>query len=248
LQSLEKAKQRRLNGLTVVEGVKEIEMAVAGGMEFESFYYVPELANRNLLDLVLGHYPDCACFTLSEDVFAKLSYRESTGGVIAVIKTKTLNLNQLKLSDSPLILVIEGVEKPGNLGAMLRTADACAIDAVIACDLPGDLYNPNIIRASLGTVFTVPLAVCSSEEAMSWLKTKQVKTYCSNLHEAEDYFQVTYTGPSAIVVGTEATGVTEKWIKFADKNVKIPMLGQIDSMNVSVAAAIMLYEARRQRM
>lgn len=247
MQGLEKARQRKQLGLTVVEGAKEIEMALEGGMQFESYYYVPGIADLSLLDKLFSRYPQCPHYTLSEDVFAKLSYRESTGGVIAVVKTKPFTINALKPGPVPLVLVIEGVEKPGNLGAMLRTADACAIDAVIVCDLPGDVFNPNVIRASLGTVFTVPIAVCSSDEAMRWLKENNIKTYCSNLHQANDYFKESYKEPSAIVVGTEATGITDKWIQFADKNVKIPMLGKIDSMNVSVAAAIMLYEAKRQR-
>lgn len=247
LLSLDKPRNRRTMGLTLVEGAKELEMAVAGNMAFDSIYFVPELADKDLLDTLVSHAPQMGIFTLSQDVFNKLTYRESSCGVIALVKIRTHELSELKLKDNPLLLVIDGVEKPGNLGAMLRTADASAIDAVICCDLPGDLYNPNIIRASLGTLFTVPLATCNGDEARAWLKSNKIKTFCSNLHEASDYFAEDYTGPTAIVVGTEATGVGEQWIKFADRNVKVPMLGKIDSMNVSVAAAIMLYEARRQR-
>lgn len=245
--SLEKPKQRKTLGLSVVEGLKELEMAMEAGVELDSYFFVPEMADQATVRSIQKHYPDCPGFTLSADLFAKVSYRESTGGIVAVVKTKLLHPGDLKLAANPLILVVEGVEKPGNLGAMLRTADACAIDAVIACNLPGDVFNPNVIRASLGTVFTVPLAVCGNREAMDWLSKENIRTYCSNLHQASDYFNEDFTGPSAIVVGTEATGVSQEWMDFADKNVKVPMLGKIDSMNVSVAAAIMLYEARRQR-
>lgn len=234
--------------MTMVEGVKEIEMALEGKTKFDSIYYVPEIADEELLQRLLNEMPQLGLFTLNQDVFAKLSYREGTGGVIALIRTKTHELSKLKLRSNPLVLVIDGVEKPGNLGAMLRTADAAAIDAVVCCDLPGDLYNPNIIRASLGTVFTVPIAVSTGEEARAWLKQQGLRTFCSNLNESSDYFAEDYTGPCALVVGTEAVGVSPEWIQFADRNVKVPMLGKIDSMNVSVAASIMLYEARRQRL
>ncbi|MCC6817983.1 MAG: RNA methyltransferase [Bacteroidia bacterium] len=248
LLSLDKPKVRKSLGVSLVEGVKELEMASSAGVEFDSIYYVPEIANEIFLKELTANFPDLMAYSLSRDVFSKLSYRESTGGVLALVKTKLLKPKDLNLNTSPLILVIDGVEKPGNLGAMLRTADASAIDAVICCDLPGDLYNPNIIRASLGTIFTVPIAVCTGEEARTWLKSKHVQVFCSNLHQASDYFNEDYTGPSALVVGTEATGASQEWIEFADKNVKVPMLGKIDSMNVSVAAAIMIYEARRQRL
>ena len=238
---------RKAEGLTAVEGVKEIEMALAGGCGFHSLFCIEGLADQTLLTQILKAHPDIAYFELSEALFSKTAYRESTGGMIAIVRVPATELQQLNLPFNPLILIIEGVEKPGNLGAMLRTADAAAVDAVVCCDMPGDLFNPNTIRASLGTIFTVPLATASGSEVRQWLKANAVKTYCTNLHKASDYDQEDYTGASAIVVGTEASGVSESWIQFSDRNVKIPMLGKIDSMNVSVAAAIMIYEARRQR-
>lgn len=233
--------------LTAVEGLKEIEMAIEGNCQVEQIFFDESIADKPMLQRLGKAYPDAEVYSIGSDLFAKVSYRETTGGITAVVKTRTREPKDLNLGKKPLILIVEGVEKPGNLGAILRTADAAAIDAVICCQLPGDIYNPNIIRASLGTVFTVPLVVTDNETAMQWLKQNEVKTYCSNLHKAIDYFEQDYSGACAIVVGTEATGVSEAWQNFADANVKVPMLGKIDSMNVSVAAAIMLYEARRQR-
>lgn len=238
---------RRQLGLTAVEGVKEIEMALESKVQFHSLFYVRDLRNFDLINKIVSANPSLAISEISSDLFSKTAYRESTGGLVAIIHTTENKIRAFKPKKNPLVLVIDGVEKPGNLGAILRTADAAAIDAVICSDLPGDLYNPNTIRASLGTVFTVPVYVGKGDEVRAWLKSNHFKTYCTNLHLSNDYDVEDYRGACAIVVGTEATGVTEDWIQFADQNVKIPMLGKIDSMNVSVASAIMLFEAKRQR-
>lgn len=244
---MEKSKTRKQLGLTAIEGEKEIEMAMAANVPFDSIFFLQEIANPEILKLIEKKYPQVEFISLSKDLFSKISYRETTGGLMAIAKPKLNTLGDLKLPKNPLVLIIEAVEKPGNLGAILRTADAANIDAVICCNLPSDIYNPNVIRSSLGTVFTVPLSIANNTETMQWLKKNKFTTYCSNLHKATDYFAQNYTKASAIVVGTEATGVSNEWIAFADANVKIPMLGKIDSMNVSVAAAIMVYEAIRQR-
>ena len=247
LQSLEKSKTRRQLSLTSVEGVKEIEMAIEANVQFHSLYFVQGMVDQKLLNKVLALNSSLDIFELSSDLFSKTAYRESTGGLVAIIHTKERQLSSFYPKGQALVLVVDGVEKPGNLGAILRTADAAAIDAVICSDLPGDLYNPNTVRASLGTVFTVPVYTGKGEEVRLWLSNNGFKTYCTNLHLAHDYDKEDYTGSCAIVVGTEATGVTQEWIDFADQNVKIPMLGKIDSMNVSVASAVMLFEAKRQR-
>lgn len=248
LQSLRNAKVRKQDLCSAVEGHKEIEMLLEAKWEITMLFYVSKLSDQTLVNKVMKQFPNADVVELDENLFSKVTYRESTGGMIAVVKTQSLQLEDLKPMDAPLLLIVDGVEKPGNLGAILRTADAANIDAVLCCNLPGDVYNPNVIRASLGTIFTVPLVVAKENEIMQWLKKNSVKVFCSNLHQATDYFEQDYKGASAIVVGTEATGVSSSWIDFADVNVKVPMLGKIDSMNVSVAAAIMLYEARRQRM
>ena len=234
--------------MTAIEGEKEIEMAITANAQLETLFFQKDLANTIFLNQIEKQYPNIELFALSKELFSKISYRETTGGLIAIAKSKRNELNDLKLPPNPLILIIEGVEKPGNLGAMFRTADAAKIDAVICCEIPTDLYNPNVIRASLGTVFTVPIAMSSSQDAMQWLKLNGIKTFCTNLHKAEDYHLQNYKGASAIVLGTEATGVSDEWINFSESNIKIPMLGKIDSMNVSVAAAIIIYEAKRQRL
>jgi TrmH family RNA methyltransferase len=248
LQSLEKSKIRRSTGLAAIEGEKEIEMAMNSGMLIQSIFFQREIADEQFIKRLEQQYPDLELIALSKDLFAKISYRETTGGMIALAKAGIKDLKDIRLPQNPLVLVIEAVEKPGNLGAILRTADAAGVDAVICCHLPTDIYNPNIIRSSLGTVFSVPLAVADNAGTMEWLRKNKIKTYCTNLHEAKEYHLHDYTGAIAIVMGTEATGASEEWIAFSDENIKIPMLGKIDSMNVSVATAIMVYEARRQRL
>jgi len=160
---------------------------------------------------------------------------------------KAHSLEQIKLSKNPLVLILESVEKPGNLGALLRTADAAGVDAVIICDPQTDFYNPNVIRSSVGCVFTTPIASATSEDTIAWLKHNAITVYCTYLKAAKPYHETDYTGPCAIVMGTEATGLSDLWIKSSTNNIIIPMQGKIDSMNVSTAAAVVVFEAKRQR-
>ncbi len=248
MQSLGKARERKALSITAIEGEKEIEMARAAKIEFQSVFFLKEIASKTLLRKLEILSEAIEFYDLSKDLFEKISYRETTGGIIALVKTRTKSLSDIVLPENPLVIIIEGIEKPGNLGAILRTADAVNADAVVCCHLPTDIFNPNVIRSSLGTVFTVPLALADNMETMAWLRRNKIKTYCTNLHKATDYHLQDFTSPSAIVMGTESSGVSKVWIDFADTNIKIPMLGKIDSMNVSVAAAILVYEARRQRL
>ncbi len=167
--------------------------------------------------------------------------------MIAIAKPKNLSLENLSLKNTPLILVIEAVEKPGNLGAMLRTCDAAGVDAVIICDAKTDVYNPNVIRSGIGTTFTNQIAVCETSEAIQFLKKSRVTVYAAELDAKKFHYQENFKTATAIVVGTEATGLSEEWIAAADEKIKIPMLGEIDSLNVSVSAGILLFEAVRQR-
>ncbi len=167
--------------------------------------------------------------------------------MIAEVKVKERTLDGLEMREKPLVVVLEGVEKPGNLGAVLRSADAAGADAVIVCDPLTDLWNPNLIRASIGAVFTVPTVCCSSAEAIAWLKARGIRILTAQLQDSSVYYDADMTGPTAIVMGTEATGLTDPWRQAADAHVLIPMLGRLDSLNVSVSAAILLYEAVRQR-
>ena len=176
-----------------------------------------------------------------------MAYRGGTEGVIAELHCKDMSLDSLQVKENPLVVVLEAVEKPGNLGAILRSADAAGADAVIVCDPLTDMYNPNLIRSSIGAIFTVPVATATSEETIKWLKDKGIKIYTAQLQDSEWYYDTNMKGGTAIVMGTEATGLTDVWRKAADAHIKIPMLGRLDSLNVSVSAAILLFEAVRQR-
>ena len=184
---------------------------------------------------------------ISKEVYQKLAYRDTTEGILAIAKTKSLLLSDLKLSENPLILVAESLEKPGNIGAILRTADAANLDAVIIANPKSDLYNPNVVRSSVGCLFTNNIAAGTTTEIIAFLKEKNIRFYCATLQNSTSYHTQNYTLPTALVVGTEATGLSQEWRDAATQNIIIPMQGQIDSMNVSVAAAILIFEAKRQR-
>jgi TrmH family RNA methyltransferase len=234
-----KASARREEGLTVIEGSREVSRAIENGWQPVELWFCPELGTKRPED---GEYFQC-----SRAVFEKISYREGPDGVLAVGPLVGKSLADLKLSANPLILVAEGLEKPGNLGALLRTADGAGADAVIVCDSATDLNNPNVIRASIGTLFYLPVAEATSEETIAFLKTKGIKILSAVPDAEAVYTGVDLTGPVAIVVGAEDKGLSGQWRNIADLNVKIPMLGKNDSLNVSVSAAILLYEAVRQR-
>ena len=181
------------------------------------------------------------------ELYEKIAYRGGTEGIIAEVKVRGRGLGDLRLPDNPLVVVLEGVEKPGNLGAVLRSADAAGADAVLICDPLTDLYNPNLIRASIGAVFTVNVVCCASKEAIKWLKDNNIKIYTAQLQDSSWYYDTDMRGGTAIVIGTEATGLTDAWREAADAHIRIPMLGELDSLNASVSAAILLFEAVRQR-
>ncbi len=186
-------------------------------------------------------------FEVSEAVYEKIAYRGGTEGVIAEVKVRNRKLDDLNLPENPLIVVLEAVEKPGNLGAVLRSADAAGADAVLICDPLTDLYNPNLIRASIGAIFTVPCIACSSEEAISFLKQHGISILTAQLQDSSLYYDTDMRGGTAIVMGTESTGLSQQWRAAATAHIRIPMLGHLDSLNVSVSAAILLFEAVRQR-
>lgn len=246
IQLQEKSKARKQTGTFLIEGKREIELALKGDYSIETLLFLPELIAKQDLQTLISN-KQTELIEVSKEVYQKLAYRDSTEGIIAIAKSKTLALSDLKLSKKPLILVAEGIEKPGNLGAILRTADAAAIDAVIVANPRTDLYNPNVIRSSVGCLFTKQVAVGSSEEVIAFLKHQNIAIYSAILQDATLYHQQNFTNPTALVVGTEATGLTEIWRKESTQNIIIPMQGEIDSMNVSVAAAILLFEAKRQR-
>jgi TrmH family RNA methyltransferase len=245
VQLQEKAKIRKQTGTFLVEGHREIELALKGGYEIESILICPDLAQHSRNSAIQKF--ELQSIEISKDVYQKLAYRDTTEGIIAVLKTKSLALSKLKLSKNPLILVGESIEKPGNIGAILRTADAANIDAVIIANPKSDVYNPNIVRSSVGCLFTRQIAVGTTEEVITYLKSNNINIYSATLQDATPYHSENFTTPTALVVGTEATGLSEKWRSESTQNIIIPMQGVIDSMNVSVAAAILLFEAKRQR-
>lgn len=246
LQLQEKAKVRKQTGTFLIEGKRELELALKGGYIIENLLFVPEMIVLEEWKEVLINQ-QIEYIEISKEVYQKLAYRDTTEGVLAVAKAQSLRLEDLLLSDNPLIVVAEGLEKPGNLGALLRTADAAKVDAVIIANPKSDLYNPNIIRSSVGCLFTNQIAVATSEEAIRFLQKKDISIYCATLQDSTQYHTQNYTSSSALVVGTEATGITSIWRDNSTQNIIIPMQGVIDSMNVSVAAAILIFEAKRQR-
>ena len=186
-------------------------------------------------------------FEVSEEVYARMAMREGTEGVVAEVRMRERKLEDLDLPENPLVVVLESVEKPGNLGAVLRSADAAGADAVLFCDPLTDLWNPNLIRASIGAVFTVPCVACSSEAAIAFLKARGIRILTAQLQDSSLYYECDMTVGTALVMGTESTGLTGQWREAADAHIRIPMLGALDSLNVSVSAAILLFEAVRQR-
>jgi TrmH family RNA methyltransferase len=247
IQLQEKAKARKQSGTFLIEGIREIELAVKGNYQIETVLFCPELHDKSFNLSIFQSFNKLELIEISKEVYQKLAYRDTTEGIIAVAKTKSLELSQLQLPENPLILVMEGIEKPGNIGAMLRTCDAANIDAVIISNSKTDLYNPNIVRSSVGCLFTNQIATATTNETISFLKQKNIAVFCATLQNSNPYHIENYTIPTALVVGTEATGVSQTWRDNATQNIVIPMQGIIDSMNVSVAAAILLFEAKRQR-
>ena len=249
VQLTEKSRERRKNNLFVIEGVREISLALQGGYSIETLCIAPDIctdAHRSKLLTTVS--PSTEVIFISTEVYQKIAYRTTTEGVIAIANAKTQGLSSLSFNKkNPLILIAEAPEKPGNIGALLRTADAAALDAVIIANPLTDLYNPNIIRSRGGCVFTNQIATGTTQEIISWLKQQEIATYCAALSASVPYHSVDFTQASAIVVGTEATGLSETWLEHSTQNIIIPMQGAIDSMNVSVAAAIITFEAKRQR-
>lgn len=243
----EKSKERRKKGLFVVEGRRELLHCIEAGYEPYSIFFCPEIISSKDLDEIAETSGDCSFFEIPQHLYDKVAYRGGTEGIIAELKCKEMSLDALKLKENPLVVVLEAVEKPGNLGAVLRSADASRADAVIVCDPLTDMYNPNLIRSSIGAIFTVPVATASSEDTIKWLKDNHIKIFTAQLQDSEWYYDTDMKGGTAIVMGTEATGLTDAWRKAADAHIKIPMLGKLDSLNVSVSAAILMFEAVRQR-
>jgi TrmH family RNA methyltransferase len=246
VQLKEKSKLRKKTGLFVIEGKRELSLAIKGNYSIETLYYYPDLFSASEASSLEIYGIDI--IEISKSVYEKIAHRETTEGIVVVAKAKGFELKNLELhTTSPLILVAEAPEKPGNIGALLRTADAANVDAIIISNPLTDLYNPNIIRSSVGGVFTVPIATGTSEEVIDYLKQHDISIYAAVLQESVAYDSIDYKNGSALVVGAESTGLSQEWRTASTAKIRIPMQGKIDSMNVSVAAGILLFEAKRQR-
>ena len=245
LQLQEKAKARKQSGTFLIEGQREIELAIQGDYQLETILFLPDLINLTQINTITKQ--QIPLIEINREVYQKLAYRDTTEGILAVARTKSMHLQDLKLSDNPLILIAEAPEKPGNIGALLRTADAANLDAVIIANPKSDLYNPNIVRSSVGGLFTNQIATGTTEEIIKFLEANKINSFSATLQNSTSYHTQDFSKPTAIVVGTEATGLSQEWRDKATQNINIPMQGAIDSMNVSVAAAILIFEAKRQR-
>lgn len=251
LQLQQKSACRRQQGLFVVEGRRELMHCLSRGYQAETLFLCPEIlkAEREY-DTLLRALPKCTCVNVSPSVYERIAYRGGTEGIVATIRTRQHGLDTLPIpaeGHAPLYVVLESVEKPGNLGAILRSADAAGVDAVIVCDPLTDLYNPNLIRSSLGGIFSVPTIACTSRDCIRHFRENGVRILTAQLQDSSLYYDTDMTCPTAIVMGTEATGLTSQWREAADAHIRIPMLGILDSLNVSVSAAILMFEAVRQR-
>lgn len=271
LTLVEKSKARSAAGLFVVEGQRELGHCLDAGFIPETLFICGEVMavqNNAVNGAKTGHLaeniegkdgldalvakaealnPRLGVVQIPAFLYEKVAYRGSTEGIIAEVHSVPRSLEDLRLGERPLVMVLESVEKPGNLGAVLRSADAAGADAVIVCDPLTDIWNPNLIRSSVGAVFSVPVAVCTSADAIAFLKERGIRIFTAQLQDSEWYYDTDMTGATALVMGTESTGLTQAWRDSADAHIKIPMLGRLDSLNVSVSAAVLLYEAVRQR-
>jgi len=246
LQLREKSKIRKKTQTFLIEGFREISVALKGNYAIKTILFYPKICTITKAKEIANSNTNI--IELSKEAYKKLAYRDTTEGIIAVAKSKNFSLQNIKFTTkNPLILVAEAPEKPGNIGALLRTADAAGIDAVFIANPKTDLYNPNIIRASIGCVFTTKIATGTTSEIISFLKNKNINRYGASLTASVAYQTINFKQASAIIVGTETTGLTNEWLQNTTQNISIPMRGVIDSLNVSVSAAIIIFEAIRQR-
>ena len=234
-------KARRAAGLMLVEGYDEIQLALSSGYQPQTLLTSPEITSRQMTAV------SAETLTVSRAAFEKMSYRENPDGWLAIFPIPHRTLDDLKLSDMPLVIVAESIEKPGNLGAILRTADAAQVDAVLLCDPRVDLWNPNVVRASRGAVFSVPVVEAENALVLEWLKSRKIRLVAATPSADVSYTHIDLRQPVAIAVGTEDEGLTEFWLSYADVKVMIPMMGKVNSLNVSVSTALIAYEAVRQR-
>jgi len=251
LVKLRDRRPRDAAGVFMVEGYRQIRRALDKGYAPTEFYYSPDWflgEKENEPGLIEEAVEKGArVFELSKDTFAKVAYRERPDGLLAILPQWRNALDDLELSPTPFLLVVEGIEKPGNLGTILRSADAAGVDGLIVCDPVTDLFNPNVVRASTGVLFSVPVVIAESAEVRGWLKERNIRAVVTTPAATDSYTDSDLTGPMAIVMGSEQYGLSDDWLREADHRVRIPMSGQADSLNVAMATIITLFEAMRQR-
>jgi TrmH family RNA methyltransferase len=238
---------REESGLFLIEGYRELKRALDAGRKIQTLFYCPELFLGSNEDSLRDQCKAALQLRCNREVFAKISYRDRPDGLLAVAPQQHLKLSDLKLKKNPFLLVAESIEKPGNLGTILRSCDAAGVDAVIVCDPTTDIHNPNVVRSSVGTLFTLPVIEATSDETLAYLKQHKIACLAATPHAEKEFTQVDLKIPLAIVVGTEQYGLTENWMNHADLQVRIPMFGVADSLNVASATTILLYEVVRQR-
>lgn len=231
----------------IIEGLREISRANVYKINIKTIFWCPEIGTKESSDFIEGIKHTTEIIEVTSRVFSRIAYRENIDGLIALAESREQRLEDIEPGINPLILVLESLEKPGNLGAVLRSADAAGVTAVIVCDPGTDIYNPNTIRSSLGCIFSMKVIVCGSESALRFLQNRGIKIFSAALQDAVPYTEADFRCPSAIVLGSEARGLSHAWRVNADKIIRIPMFGVADSLNVSVSAAILVYEAVRQR-
>jgi TrmH family RNA methyltransferase len=241
-------REREVTGLTIVDGAREILRALDAGVRVETAFVAEDLLrtpDARAVAARLRHRP--STLSVSPPVLAKVAFGERSDGIVAIVETPHLTLADLRVPDDPLVVVVEGVEKPGNLGAVLRTADGAGAHAVIAADPRTDPFNPNAIRASLGTIFVLPVVAATTAETIAWLAAHGIRPVATIVGAETDYTAADLRGPLAVVLGSEADGLSSAWHAADVTAISIPMAGSADSLNVSTAAAVVLYEAVRQR-
>ncbi|MCA9100112.1 MAG: hypothetical protein KDA63_03120 [Planctomycetales bacterium] len=246
---LRQRRQRDRQGRFLIDGVAEISRALDAGVQFVEVFVSPTLCVAPDEQALMERLEECPCSQteVPPHVLSRLAYGERSDFAVVVAQTPALPLANITLPKNPLVAVVETVEKPGNLGAILRSADAAGVSAVVAADEATDPFNPNTIRASLGTVFNVPLAVASSDETLDWLRAHHLRVFASRVDAERMYYEADYRAPAAIVLGSEATGLTDRWSGDDVTSIRLPMSGRADSLNVSATAAVLFYEALRQR-
>lgn len=242
-----KSKERVKQNLFIIEGKREISRAKESGYQFDSCFFCPEILTADAQKILYSFGKNVRLYSVTPSIYSKIAYRENVDGMVVTSFKKEIKLADIELKVNPLILIVESIEKPGNLGAILRTADAAGMDAVIVCDPLTDIYNPNVVRSSLGCLFSIRVVSCKSEDAIEFLKVKKVRIFAAALQNSVLYHLEDYTSGTAFVMGSESDGLTELWRKEADRIIQIPMAGIADSLNVSVSAAVLIFEAVRQR-